>query len=200
MNTVHIKLADGSEYTGTLQKVEQVPPAGPTGSGPTSPTIPTTPTGPTTPTVVPTEKQILRAVDPEFTNTLRARGASILEIPLGADQEIALEIDRARFDDGSVFRVFQASSDLAIALSATPWDFGPPGVRTPLYDNVGGGMSATVKGLTASIAQLPASPNGKLYFNVRWSVYTAWGAGAPLRNFLKEAGLTVGKFEFRKDR
>lgn len=151
------------------------------------------------PPPVQTAKQIIRQVDPEATNLLRAKGLPILDIQLGADQEIALEIDRKRFDEGGVFRVFQASSDLAISISATPWDFGPPGVRTPLYDNVGGGMAPTVKELGARLGQLPPSPNGKLYFNVRWSVYTSWGANAPLRNFLKESGAASGKFEFRKD-
>jgi hypothetical protein len=192
MATVRIELDDGSVYTGTVTRAQTTPP-------PQNPVGPTSPTVPVTPPVSPSVNRIGTSANPEFTSDLRARGASLPSYSLGVDQELAIAIPR---DTAlSLLSIFQPTAGMCIAISDKPWDFPAAGVaafQNPLAHTVGSQIE-TQKSVKATPTNLPGVPGGVVYFNARWTVYTGFGPGAPTKNYLKEMGLTVGKFEFRRD-
>jgi hypothetical protein len=204
MTTHRITLDNGEQYDLTLVKVAAS--TGPTAPNtPTTPSAPTTPTTPTVPVVAgPNQVRSDGIVSLKFTNEIRTTpGAVMPSFPLGVDQEIAIEVYATEFPN-VLFSLFNPEAGIAMAISNKPWHFPVGGVRP---DHGDGPLAVTVGGanmqqqeLRVQAKDLPTpTPQGTLFINARWSVATGWGPNAPMRNFLKERGLTIGSFQLRKD-
>ena len=119
---------------------------------------------------------------------------------MAAAQKMAFRIQAKDIANKGV-GVYQPSTSMTVAVSATPCDLGPPGASTS-------GCYLTAAGVGPSQILLRVAdvngyltckqpPGDPLYVNVAFTGYSNYGQ--PLTNFCIAAGKTHCQFQFRRD-